>query len=211
MDLLGTDIPVPLYLLVMFAVIIVDVAIPVVPSELLVIGAGTLAADSPGTLPFTIVMVLAGSWLGDLALFLLFRWKLTHVLDRYRWGRSVHRGLRKAITTAGSSSTYAAVVAVRFLPAGRTASVAAAGIADLPLRPFALAAAAGGALWTAWLVGLGFVAGVTTGFPAGISALLGMVVGTLVGVITAAILALKKHRKATRTNEHPEEPGTPAS
>ena len=211
MDLFGTDIPAPLYLLVMFVVIVLDVAVPVVPSELLVIGAGTLAADSFGTLPFTIVTVFAGSWLGDLALFLLFRRKLTHLLDRYRWGRSVHRGLRKAIASAGSSSTYAAVVAVRFLPAGRTASVAAAGIAELPLRPFALASAAGGALWTAWLVGLGFLAGVSTGFSTGLSALLGMVVGTLVGVITAAILALKKHRKARRTHEHPENPGTAVS
>jgi len=204
MDLFGTDIPAELYLLVMFVVIVLDAAVPVVPSELLVIGAGTLAAHSPGMLPLTVLTALAGSWVGDLAVFLLFRHKLTHFLDRFRWGRAVHRGLRNAIAKAGNSSTYAAVVAVRFLPAGRTASVAAAGIAGLPLRPFALAAAAGGALWTAWLVGLGFLAGASTGFSPEVSALLGMVVGTLVGVITAAVLALKKHRKARRTHEHTE-------
>lgn len=211
MDLFGTDIPAPLYLLVMVVVIVLDAAAPVLPSELLVIGAGTLGSVDPGTLPVTIATVFAGSWLGDLALFLLFRRKLTHLLDRFRWGRSVHRGVRKAIASAGSTSTYAGVVAVRFLPGGRTASVAAAGIAELPLRPFALASAAGGVLWTAWLVGLGFVAGVSTGFPTELSALLGMLVGTLVGVITAAVLALKKRRKARRTHEHPEQPGTAAS
>ncbi|MHA7180060.1 DedA family protein [Arthrobacter sp. MDB2-24] len=211
MDLPGTDIPAPLYLLVMFAVIFVDVVAPVVPSELLVIGAGTMAAHGIVLLPFVIVVVFAGSWIGDVAIFLLFRRKLTHLLDRFRWGRAIHRGLRNTIEKAGTSPTYAAVVAVRFLPGGRTASVAAAGIAELPLRPFMLAAAAGGVLWTAWLVGLGFVAGASTGFPAGVSALLGMAVGTLVGAITAAVLALKKHRKARKAHEHPEQPGPQAS
>ncbi|TKV27375.1 hypothetical protein FDK12_11770 [Arthrobacter sp. NamB2] len=211
MDLLGTDIPAPLYLLAMLAVIIIDVVLPVVPSELFVIGSGTMAAHGVLLLPLAVLTAFAGSWIGDVALFLLFRRRLTHFLDRFRWGRSIHRGLRSAIEKAGSSPTYAAVVAVRFLPGGRTASVAAAGIAELPLRPFMLAAAAGGVLWTAWLVGLGFVAGASTGLPAGVSALLGMVVGTLVGAITAAILALKKHRKAKKAHEHPEEPGTEAS
>ncbi|MPY11606.1 VTT domain-containing protein [Arthrobacter bussei] len=210
MDLPGTDIPAPLYLLVMFAVIVVDVILPVVPSELLVIGAGTMSAHGMLLLPFAVVVAFAGSWVGDVALFLLFRRRLTHFLDRFRWGRSIHRGLRNAIEKAGSSPTYAAVVAVRFLPGGRTASVAVAGIAELPLRPFMLAAAGGGLLWTAWLVGLGFVAGASTGLPAGVSALLGMAVGTLVGAITAAILALKKHRKAKTTHEHPEKPGSDA-
>jgi membrane-associated protein len=209
-DLPGTDIPAPLYLLVMFAVIVVDVILPVVPSELLVIGAGTMSAHGMLLLPFAVVVAFAGSWVGDVALFLLFRRRLTHFLDRFRWGRSIHRGLRNAIEKAGSSPTYAAVVAVRFLPGGRTASVAVAGIAELPLRPFMLAAAGGGLLWTAWLVGLGFVAGASTGLPAGVSALLGMAVGTLVGAITAAILALKKHRKAKTTHEHPEKPGSDA-
>ncbi|MHA7145793.1 DedA family protein [Arthrobacter sp. TmT3-37] len=210
MDLPGTDIPAPLYLLVMVAVIFVDVVLPVVPSELMVIGAGTMSAHGMLLLPFALVAAFAGSWLGDVAIFLLFRRKLTHFLDRFRWGRSVHRGLRRAIDKAGTSPTYAAVVAVRFLPGGRTASMAAAGIAELPLRPFMLAAAAGGVLWTAWLVGLGFVAGASTGLPAGVSALLGMAVGTLVGAITAAVLALKKHRKAKKAHEHPDEPGTQA-
>ncbi|AUZ86556.1 hypothetical protein CVO76_02040 [Arthrobacter agilis] len=210
MDLPGTDIPAPLYLLVMVAVIFVDVVLPVVPSELMVIGAGTMSAHGMLLLPFALVAAFAGSWLGDVAIFLLFRRKLTHFLDRFRWGRSVHRGLRRAIDKAGTSPTYAAVVAVRFLPGGRTASMAAAGIAELPLRPFMLAAAAGGVLWTGWLVGLGFVAGASTGLPAGVSALLGMAVGTLVGAITAAVLALKKHRKAKKAHEHPDEPGTQA-
>ncbi|MEC5200582.1 membrane-associated protein [Arthrobacter sp. PL16] len=211
MDLPGSDIPAPLYLLLMFAVIFVDVAIPVVPSELLVIGSGTMSAHGMLLLPLAIVTAFAGSWVGDVALFLLFRRRLTHFLDRFRWGRSIHRGLRNVIEKAGTSPTYAAVVAVRFLPGGRTASVAVAGIAELPLRPFMLAAAAGGLLWTAWLVGLGFIAGASTGLPAGVSALLGMAVGTLVGAITAAVLALKKLRKARKAHEYPDEPGTPAS
>lgn len=208
MDLPGTDIPAPLYLLFMSVIIVLDAALPILPSELLVIGAGTASAHGTLLLPLAVLFTFAGSVVGDVALFLLFRRRLTHVLDRFRWGRAVHRNLRKAIDKAGSSPTYAAVVAVRFLPGGRTASVAVAGIAELPLRPFALAAAAGGVLWTAWLLGLGYIAGASTGLPTGVSALLGTAVGTLVGAITAAVIALRKHRKAKRSDAHPEGPGT---
>ncbi|MBG6183369.1 membrane protein DedA with SNARE-associated domain [Arthrobacter sp. CAN_A214] len=208
MELPGADIPTLLYLLIMFAVIFVDVVFPLVPSELMVIAAGTMASHGDLFLPGAVLVAMAGSWLGDLALFLLFRRRLTHWLDRFRWGRSVHRGLRSAVEKAGKSPTYAGLVAVRFLPGGRTASVAAAGIAEVSLKPFLVATAIGAVLWAGWLLGLGYVTGATTGLPLWMSALLGMLVGTLVGAVTAAVLAVKQHRKVKRTNEHPAEPGT---
>ncbi|WP_253904262.1 VTT domain-containing protein [Arthrobacter sp. Br18] len=208
MELPGADIPVLLYFLTMFAVIFVDVVFPIVPSELMVIAAGTMASHGALFLPWAVLTAVTASWLGDLALFLIFRRRLTHWLDRFRWGRSVHRGLRSAVEKAGKSPTYAGLVAVRFLPGGRTASVAAAGIAEVSLKPFLVATAIGAVLWTAWLLGLGYVTGATTGLPLWVSALLGMLVGTLVGGMTAAVLAVKQHRKVRRTNEHPAEPGT---
>jgi membrane protein DedA with SNARE-associated domain len=188
----------PLYLLLMFAVIVVDVVLPIVPSELMVIAAGTMASHGDAYLPAAVLVTTAGSWLGDLGLFLLFRLRLTHWLDRFRWGRSIHRGLRRVLDKAGRSPTYAGLVAVRFLPGGRTASVAAAGIAEIPMRPFLALTAVGACLWAAWLLGLGYFTGASTGLPLWVSIVVGTAVGTLVGLLTAAVLALR-HRRKTRT------------
>ncbi|GAB3543208.1 hypothetical protein GCM10027403_37050 [Arthrobacter tecti] len=192
-------------------VVIADVFAPVMPSEFLVIASGSMASEGSVLLPVSLLTAALGSWLGDLILFLLFRNRLTHWLDRFRWGRAVHRGIRTAVDKAGKSPTYAGLVALRFLPGGRTAGVAAAGIANVPLRPFLAFAAVGGVLWSFWLVGLGYISDVTTGFPMWASALLGMGVGTLVGLIIAAFFALKQRREVRNTHEHADSVQPPAA
>ncbi|WP_458116317.1 DedA family protein [Arthrobacter sp. D2-10] len=192
-------------------VVVADVFAPIMPSEFLVIASGSLASEGSVLLPVSLLTAATGSLLGDLALYLLFRRKLTHWLDRFRWGRAVHRGIRGAVEKAGKSPTYAGLVALRFLPGGRTAGIAAAGIAELPLRPFLGFAALGGILWSVWLVGLGYISDATTGFPMWASALLGMGVGTLVGLIIAAFFALKQRREVRKTHEHADSVQPPAA
>ncbi|WP_159617167.1 DedA family protein [Arthrobacter zhaoguopingii] len=196
MEIPGPDLAMPLYFLLMFTIIVVDVILPIVPSELMVIAAGTMASHGNLFLPAAVLVATTGSWVGDLALFVLFRRRLTHWLDRFRWGRSVHGGLRRAVEKAGKSPTYAGLVAVRFLPGGRTASVAAAGIAEVALRPFMVLTALGACLWAAWLLGLGYLTGASTGLPLWVSVVLGTAVGTLVGLVTAAVLGLRQRRRA---------------
>lgn len=183
---------------VTLVVVMADVFAPIMPSEFLVIASGTLSSEGSLLLPISLLTATLGSWLGDIVLYLLFRNRLTNWLDRFRWGRSIHRGIRNTVEKAGKSPTYAGLVALRFLPGGRTAGVAAAGIANLPLRPFLGFAAIGSFLWSCWLVGLGYVTDATTGFPMWASALLGMGVGTLVGLIIAAFFALKQRREVKR-------------
>lgn len=192
-------------------VVVADVFAPIMPSEFLIIASGSLASEGSVLLPVSLLTAATGSLLGDLALYLLFRRKLTHWLDRFRWGRAVHRGIRGAVEKAGKSPTYAGLVALRFLPGGRTAGIAAAGIAELPLRPFLGFAALGGILWSVWLVGLGYISDATTGFPMWASALLGMGVGTLVGLIIAAFFALKQRREVRKTHEHADSVQPPAA
>lgn len=192
-------------------VVIADVFVPIMPSEFLVIASGSLASEGTVLLPVSLLTAAAGSLLGDLTLYMLFQRRLTHWLDRFRWGRTVHRGIRNAVEKAGKSPTYAGLVALRFLPGGRTAGIAAAGIAELPFRPFVGFAALGGVLWACWLVGLGYVSDVTTGFPMWASALLGMGVGTLVGLIIAAFFALKQRREVRKTHEHADPVQPPAA
>ncbi|MBE0008195.1 hypothetical protein DXT87_00135 [Arthrobacter sp. AET 35A] len=170
-----------------------------------------MASEGTLLLPIALLTATLGSWLGDIILYLLFRNRLTSWLDKFKWGRAVHRSIRTAVEKAGKSPTYAGLIALRFLPAGRTAGVAAAGIANLPLRPFLACAAVGGILWSCWLVMLGYVTDATTGFPLWVSALLGMGVGTLVGLVIAAFLALKQRRKGKTTDEHPDAAHPPAA
>lgn len=192
-------------------VVVADVFAPIMPSEFLVIASGSLASEGSVLLPVSLLTAATGSLVGDLALYLLFRNRLTHWLDRFRWGRAVHRGIRNAVEKAGKSPTYAGLVALRFLPGGRTAGIAAAGIAELPFRPFLGFAALGGVVWACWLVGLGYVSDATTGFPMWASALLGMGVGTLVGLIIAAFFALKQRREVRKTHEHADSVQPPAA
>ena len=90
------------------------------------------------------------SWLGDVVVFQLFKRRLSHVLDRWRWGRKFHRGIHAAIAKAGRSSTYGGIIGVRFIPGGRLAMSAAAGIANVSTRGFSLCAALGAILWASW-------------------------------------------------------------
>lgn len=199
----------PVFHLLTFVVVVCDVFAPVLPSEFLVIASGTMSSEGTLLLPVSLFTATAGSMLGDIALYLLFRNRLTHWLDRYRWGRAVHRGIRNAVEKAGTSPTYAGLVALRFIPGGRTAGVAAAGIAELPLKPFIGLTALGGFLWSCWLVGLGYATGATTGLPLWVSALLGMAVGTLVGLVIAAFIAFK-HRWGSKTpDEHADSTHAP--
>lgn len=92
-----------------------DAVFPPVPSEMAVITGGALAAE--GTVnPWLVGLVAAAaSWLGDIVVFQLFKRRLSHVLDRWKWGRRVHRGIHEAIAKAGRSSTYGAIIGARFI------------------------------------------------------------------------------------------------
>lgn len=211
MDLTDLGAWSPLFHPLTFVIVVIDVFIPAVPSEFLVIASGTMASEGTLLLPVALLTATLGSWLGDIILYLLFRNRLTSWLDKFKWGRGIHRSIRGAVEKAGKSPTYAGLIALRFLPAGRSAGVAAAGIANLPIRPFLACAAVGGILWASWLVMLGYITDVTTGFPLWVSALLGMGVGTLVGLVIAAFLTLKQRRKVKTTNEHPDPARSPAA
>ncbi|MFT4471842.1 DedA family protein [Arthrobacter sulfonylureivorans] len=172
--------------------VILDAAVPAAPSEVMVIGGGTLLANGELILPLVFLAVMLGSWLGDLLLFLLFQRGINTWLNRYRWGRRIDRAVTLALSKAGESSTYAAVVAARFIPGGRTAAVAASGLADVPFKPFLLASAAGSALWATWMVGLGFVAGRVSVFPFWVNILIGTLVGIVVGSMIAMVIGYRR-------------------
>lgn len=183
-----------------FVLVVLDAGVPASPSEAAVIGGGTLLAGGQLVLPLVYGTAFLGSWAGDLILFLLVQRRISVWLGRFRWGRALDRGVNAALHRAGTSSTYAAVLAARFVPGGRTASVAAAGLAAVPFRPFIALSAAGSALWATWQVGLGMATGLATGFPFWASLALGTGIGLAAGSLIAAVLA-HRHRRRRKTTE----------
>ena len=183
-------------------VVLGDAIFPLVPSEMVVITGGALSADGRTNVFLVVFLAAVASWVGDMVVFQLFRRRLSHVLDRWAWGRKVHRGIHDAIARAGRSSTYGTIIGARFIPGGRLATSAAAGIAIVAVRGFSLCAGIGAVLWACWLVGLGYFTGSATGLPFWASSLIGVLLGLVVGAVVGVI--------ATRRRGDPspvEEPG----
>jgi membrane-associated protein len=183
-------------------VVLGDAIFPPVPSEMVVITGGALSADGRANVFLVAGLSALASWIGDMVVFQLFKRRLSHVLDRWRWGRKFHRGIHAAIAKAGRSTTYGAIIGVRFIPGGRLATSAAAGIADVSVRGFSLCAGLGAVLWACWLVGLGYFTGSATGLPFWASSLIGVALGLVVGAVVGIIVTRR------RGNRSPvEEPG----
>lgn len=175
-------------------VVLGDAMFPLVPSEMVVITGGALSADGRANVFLVGALAALGSWLGDIVVFQLFKRRLSHVLDRWGWGRKCHRGIHAAIARAGRSSTYAGIIGIRFIPGGRLATSAAAGIADVSTHAFNFCAALGAVLWSGWLVGLGYFTGSATGLPFWASSLIGVGAGLVIGIVLGLIVARRRAR-----------------
>jgi membrane protein DedA with SNARE-associated domain len=172
-----------------------DAPVPPVPSELFVIGSGAMAQLGTVGLGPSLLAAWLGCWAGDVGLYALFRYRLTGLLDRTTWGQRIHRGILRLLDKAGPAPSYATLFVLRFVSGGRTASMAAAGIASLPWRPFLVLSGAGALVWTVYMVGLGWVTGSATGLPTWASAVVGMVLGTLAGLIIAGVIAVRRRSR----------------
>lgn len=182
-----------------------DAIFPPIPSEMVLITGGALSAEGRANLFLVGSLSAAASWLGDVIVFQLFKRRLSHVLDHWGWGRKVHRGIHDAIAKAGRSSTYGTIIGARFIPGGRLATSAAAGIAEVSTPGFSLCAGLGGVLWAAWLVGLGYFTGSATRLPFWASSLIGLGVGLVIGALVGVIAT---RRRGTRSPV--DEPNGPA-
>ena len=107
-------------------------------------------------------------------------------------GPEIHHGIHEAIAKAGRSSAYGTIIGARFIPGGRLATSAAAGIADVSTRGFSLCAGLGAVLWATWLVGLGYFTGSATGLPFWASSLIGVAVGLAIGAVVGLIVTRRR-------------------
>ena len=139
-----------LLLLVVFAAPLVDSIVPLLPGEV-VVAAATSVADVPLPVAAVVVVAAAGSVVGEcVVLTTARRLAGTRRGDRLLGGPKAAR-VRRVIDRWG----VGAVIVARFLPGGRTAAAAGFAMRRDPVTSFVAAAAVGSLIWAGYLVVIG--------------------------------------------------------
>ncbi|MDT7728615.1 MAG: hypothetical protein QOI21_5191 [Actinomycetota bacterium] len=175
-------------LLVLFVVALV----PLLPTEMALIGMGVAAAQNETALLPVIAVAAAGCLVSDLALYALGRAGGPRMLSKLRRRPSIDAGLGWLDEHLGRHPRPALVVA-RWLPSGGTVGALLAGSLRWPIVTFLSASMIGVTLWTSYVALLGYVGGQLVE-QTGVSMVLSFGVATLLG--TGIAFALR-HRQLT--------------
>jgi membrane-associated protein len=143
---------------VVFAAAALDVLLPVIPSETIVITASVLAAQGDLVIWGIVPAVALGAFLGDNLCYLLGRAIGDPIADRLfsdEKGQARLKWAEDALHRRG-----AVLIGVgRFIPGGRTATTFAAGTLEMPYRQFVAADAFAAAVWALYVSMLGYLGG----------------------------------------------------
>ncbi|WP_238018589.1 DedA family protein [Dactylosporangium sp. AC04546] len=172
-----------------FALLVIDCLLPVVPAETSLIAGGALAADGRLELPIVLAAAMTAVAVGDVLTHEAARRGGHRLLDR--WVRREHRG---RITRLLDRRGGALVAAGRFVPLGRTTVALATGYARFPRQRFVPALLVGAALWTCYMVGLGYLGGHFFTHPV-VAALLGVALSFAVTGVTTLVHRARLHRR----------------
>lgn len=167
--------------LALFALIVADGIFPVVPSETT---ATTFAAivrfRHPEFLPYLIMATWCGAWCGDQVAYALGHMKWLH--EWLHKGRRTSRLLHWA-HEAFKKRGVVLIIVGRFLPGVRVAINFVAGVAGVKWPRFALLTSVTSGVWTAYILGSGWVAGQWLRYHP-ITALVGAaLVSTVIGLV----------------------------
>jgi membrane protein DedA with SNARE-associated domain len=142
-----------------FAVAVLDAFFPVVPSESMVIVAGTLAGSGELNIFLVILAAWAGAVIGDNISYGIGKWAGEHTVKRLFKGERAHRGFDWAEQQLEERGSYIILIA-RFIPFGRTAVTFTAGYTrGLPWHRFLRYDVVAGGLWATYAAMLGYVGG----------------------------------------------------
>jgi membrane-associated protein len=135
-----------------------DAIIPALPSETALITGGILSAQGGMLLLWVIAMGAIGAFLGDNLAYWIGRsaenWARRWITRGEKGKRSLEWAQRELERHGGSL-----VIAARFLPGGRTATMIACGVLHFPYRQFLVFDAVGAVLWATINTLIGYIGG----------------------------------------------------
>jgi len=148
----------PWLLPALFALVVGDAFLVVLPSETLVVALGALAATTGHPNPFVVIPVAAvGAVVGDLACYGIGR---AGGLERWAWQRKprVAAAISRVRRTVGRR-TAVLVFTARYVPFARIAVNLAAGAVRIPLGRYLPLSACAGLAWAVFNTAMGAVVG----------------------------------------------------
>jgi membrane protein DedA with SNARE-associated domain len=143
---------------IVFLLAVLDVVLPVVPSETAVITAGVVAAAGDLSLPLVIVAAAAGAFAGDNGVYLLGRRFGSRITDRFFDGEKSRQRLAWAESQLRRRGGELIVIA-RFIPGGRTVVTLTAGTLGYHWRRFAAFDVVAAFVWASYAALLGYLGG----------------------------------------------------
>ena len=192
------------FLLIIFAVALLDSVIPIVPGETTVIAGGVAAGAGNQTLALVILAGALGAFFGD-----NLAYTIGHRFEprvRARAARRPGRAERldqsaRQIRKRGG----ALLITARFIPGGRTIMTMSCGLTRQPRRWFAGWVAVAAVIWATYAAGLGYLFG--QAFEDDHAIAFWLALGTALG-ITASIEIIRwiRDRRRTPVIAHAEEP-----
>ena len=142
-----------------FLFAVFDAFFPVVPSESLVIVAGTLAGAGDLNVVLVILAASSGAVVGDNISYAIGKWVGKRTVRRLFRHEKAHRGFDWAEAQLEQRGSYIILVA-RFIPFGRTAVTFTAGYTDgLPWHRFIRYDIVAGLVWGTYATMLGYIGG----------------------------------------------------
>ena len=188
------------FLLIIFAVALLDSVLPVVPSETTVIAGGVAAGSGNQTLALVILAGATGAFLGD---------NLAYTLG-HRFESRVNRWANRKPERAARLDAAARqirkrggllLITARFIPGGRTILTISSGVTQQPRAWFAGWVAIAGLIWATYAATLGYVFGQT--FEDDSSLAFWFAFGTALGItaIVEIVRWILEVRKERRTRE----------
>lgn len=146
--------------LVVAGIVAADSFFPLVPGETAAITGGVLAASGHLSVPLVVLAAWTGGILGDNVTYGLGRGLGARARRRFFSSDKALRRLAWAEVQLEQRGT-SIIVAARFVPGGRTATMSSAGSLGMPWRRFLTADALAAGLWAAYAFALGFLGGET--------------------------------------------------
>ncbi|MEV0584324.1 VTT domain-containing protein [Nonomuraea sp. NPDC050310] len=175
----------------LYALLLLATVPPMIPNSALLAGAGALAATGGLSLPLLASLVLAGTVLGDLAVYGVGR-KWSEPATTWLSRKPKRRTALAWTTDRFQRYGVPSVIGVRFIPGGRGMGAVTAGIVGLPFRRFLLAAVLSELIFVSCTVGLGYLGGrlLPVGGPGAL--LIGPGVSLLVAGVTLLVQRLRR-------------------